>query len=78
MHELPALIQATESLEIARQNFPDVTFYEMEAEKLGFDNNSFDVVSISMALHHLPKIKKGLKEIKRVVKPEVLLLLMRH
>jgi ubiquinone/menaquinone biosynthesis C-methylase UbiE len=42
----------------------------MEAEKLEFDDNSFDVVSISMALHHLPKVKKGLKEIKRVVKPE--------
>ena len=58
------------SLEAARGNFPDVTFIEMEAEKLEFDDNSFDVVSISMALHHLPKIKKGLKEIKRVVKPE--------
>ncbi len=58
------------SLEAARENFPDVFFIEMEAEKLDFDDNSFDVVSISMALHHLPKIKKGLKEIKRVVKPE--------
>ncbi|WP_372946726.1 class I SAM-dependent methyltransferase [Mariniphaga sp.] len=58
------------SLEAAWENFPDVSFIEMEAEKLDFDDNSFDVVSISMALHHLPKIKKGLKEIKRVVKPE--------
>jgi ubiquinone/menaquinone biosynthesis C-methylase UbiE len=58
------------SLEAAREKYPDVTFIEMEAEKLEFEDNSFDVVSISMALHHLPKIKKGLKEIKRVVKPE--------
>lgn len=58
------------SLEAARENFPDVSFIEMEAEKLEFDDNSFDVVSISMALHHLPRVKKGLKEIKRVVKPE--------
>ena len=59
-----------ESLETARQNFPDVTFLEMEAEDLELDDNSFDVVSISMALHHLPKVKKGLKEMKRVVKPD--------
>lgn len=58
------------SLEAARKNYPDLTFSEMEAEKLDFYDNSFDVVSISMALHHLPKIKKGLKEIKRVVRPE--------
>ncbi|MBW6534731.1 MAG: class I SAM-dependent methyltransferase [Mariniphaga sp.] len=58
------------SLEAARENFPDVTFIEMVAEKLEFDDNLFDVVSISMALHHLPNVKKGLKEIKRVVKPE--------
>lgn len=58
-----------ESLKAAQKYHPDVTFMEMEAEKLGFEDNSFDVVSISMALHHLPKIKKGLKEIKRVTKP---------
>ncbi len=59
----------TESLETARQNFPGINFQKMGAEKLHFYDNTFDVVSISMALHHLPKIKKSLKEIKRVVKP---------
>ena len=58
-----------QSLGAARQKFPGIRFLEMEAEKLLFDDNQFDVVSISMALHHLPKIKKALKEIKRVVKP---------
>ena len=60
----------TESLEEARLQHPDVTFIEMRAEKLEFDDNAFDVVTVSMALHHLQKIKKSLKEIKRVVKPE--------
>lgn len=59
----------TDSLKVARQKFPGIRFLEMEAEKLYFDDDRFDVVSISMALHHLPKIKKALKEIKRVVKP---------
>jgi SAM-dependent methyltransferase len=58
-----------ESLEIARLQYPEINFLKMKAEKLLFDDNSFDAVSISLALHHLPKIKKGLKEIKRVVKP---------
>jgi len=58
-----------ESLEAARKRYPEVTFSQMTAEKLDFEDNSFDVISISMALHHLPKVKKGLREIKRVVKP---------
>jgi ubiquinone/menaquinone biosynthesis C-methylase UbiE len=58
-----------ESLEAARERYPEITFRQMTAEKLDFANNIFDVVSISMALHHLPKVKKGLREIKRVVKP---------
>jgi ubiquinone/menaquinone biosynthesis C-methylase UbiE len=58
-----------ESLEKARKKYPGVIFREMEAQKLLFSDDAFDVVSVSMALHHLPKIKKSLKEIKRVVKP---------
>ncbi len=57
-----------ESLETAQRQYPSIQFLKMEAEKLLFDNNSFDVVSISMALHHLQKIKKALKEIKRVTR----------
>ncbi len=57
------------SLKEAGTNYPEVSFQKMNAEELLFDNNSFDVVSLSMALHHLHKVKKGLKEIKRVVKP---------
>ena len=57
-------------LEIARQNYPDITFFKMKAEQLHFKDNSFDVASLSMVLHHFPKIKKGLKEIKRVVKTD--------
>lgn len=60
----------TESLETASNNFPEISFMEMSAEKLEFSNNSFDVVSISMALHHLPDIKKSLFEIQRVVKSD--------
>ncbi len=60
----------TKSLTEAAKSFPAVNFQKMGAEKLLFKANSFDVVSMSMALHHLPKVQKSLKEIKRVVRPE--------
>jgi ubiquinone/menaquinone biosynthesis C-methylase UbiE len=59
----------TESLNLAREKYPGVSFLEMEAEKLGFKNKTFDVASISMALHHLPDVQIALKEMQRVVKP---------
>jgi len=60
----------TESLGEAKEKYPEVIFKEMGAEKLEFSDFSFDVVSISMALHHLPEVNKGLQEILRVVKPD--------
>jgi SAM-dependent methyltransferase len=59
----------TESLQEAAIKYPELTFAEMNAEKLEFTDNSFDLASISMALHHLPDIQKSLKEMQRVVKP---------
>jgi SAM-dependent methyltransferase len=58
-----------ESLAIAHEAFPGLTFKQMTAEKLQFENDSFDLVSISMALHHLRKINRGFLEMKRVTKP---------
>ncbi len=59
-----------ESLDEAKNNYPDVQFVQGVAERLPFASGTFDVVSISMALHHLSKVSKGLREIKRVVKNE--------
>jgi ubiquinone/menaquinone biosynthesis C-methylase UbiE len=59
----------TESLMEAARKFPDFLLAEMSAEKLEFDDNTFDLVSISMALHHLPNVQTALKELQRVVKP---------
>jgi len=59
----------TESLQEAIKKYPEVTFGEMRAEILEFADNSFDLASISMALHHLPDIQTSLKEMLRVVKP---------
>ncbi|NHJ49595.1 MAG: class I SAM-dependent methyltransferase [Asgard group archaeon] len=52
----------------------DVSFIEMNAESLTFDDNSFDIVSIANSLHHLQNLQKVLTEIKRVLKPNGLLI----
>jgi len=58
-----------DSLTDAKCTYPEVQFKEMVAENLDFFDNSFDVVSISMAMHHLPEIEKSFSEIKRVLVP---------
>ena len=58
----------TESLQEAIKKYPGVSFKEMSAENLEFADNSFDMASISMALHHLPDIQTSLKEMQRIVK----------
>jgi len=45
-----------------------VKFIEMNAEKLEFDDKTFDIVTISHSLHHLVNIDKVLTEVNRVLK----------
>lgn len=59
----------SESLNAASEKYPEIVFQKMGAEKLKFPDNTFDVASISMALHHLPDIEKAFSEMQRVVKP---------
>lgn len=44
------------------------SFLVMNAERLGFADESFDTVSISASFHHLPHIPPVLNEMKRVLK----------
>lgn len=45
-------------------------FKKMNAEKMDFPDNTFDIVSIASSLHHLERPEKVLKEMFRVVKPQ--------
>lgn len=59
------------ALNYAKQNklsYKD-SFYAVDAENLPFENNSFDLVFIVAALHHLENIPKAISEIKRCLKP---------
>ncbi len=61
-----------EALQNARKRFnsANISFIQMEGEKMEFADEQFDVVSISFALHHLADVSKTLSEMKRVVKPD--------
>lgn len=67
--EITGIDPDEEALTTAREAFPGFVFKQMPAEKLRFEDDTFDLASISMALHHLRKINRGLWEMKRVVKP---------
>lgn len=58
-------------VEMARKSFDkeNVFFMVMDAEKLEFEDNSFDVVCLSNTLHHLSNLKASIDEMKRVTKP---------
>jgi ubiquinone/menaquinone biosynthesis C-methylase UbiE len=49
-----------------------VRFFEINAESLKFQDESFDTVCISHSLHHLANIGKVLAEMKRVLKRGVI------
>jgi len=53
----------------------NVEFIRMEGEKLNFPDQSFDVVCLSNAMHHLASTEQTFAEMKRVVKPEGWLLI---
>ncbi len=53
---------------------PTVRFTRMDATHLEFPDSSFDTVSICSSLHHLPSPLQALNEMKRVARPDGLLI----
>lgn len=58
-----------DSLIKAAEKYADAEFQQMSGEGLDFENDRFDVASISMALHHLSDVQQTLLEMRRVVRP---------
>ena len=46
----------------------DSSYVVIDAENIPFESNTFDVVFLTAALHHLPDPEKGIAEMKRCVK----------
>jgi SAM-dependent methyltransferase len=59
------------AIETAQQTLgrANVRFQVMNAERLDFEDGSFDTVSISASLHHLSHISRVLEEMVRILKP---------
>ncbi len=46
--------------------------------KLNFEDNKFDLISVILTLHHIPNLSQTLREIKRILKPNGVLLVIEH
>lgn len=56
-------------VEIARVRVPSARFEAGDAEKLGFDDDSFDLVTCAFGLWHVGEPDKAISEAARVLKP---------
>lgn len=56
-------------LEVARERFPQFSFVQCDALNMQFPDNSFDLVTISFGVRNFEDLKKGLIEIRRILKP---------
>ena len=52
---------------VARRSHPELSFEVADAEELPFDDDTFDVVLINFAIHHLPQPARACEEIYRVL-----------
>ncbi len=62
-------VKSSEDWESDKFSEQPITFMQMDASKLDFGDASFDLVSISNSLHHLPDPCQTLAEMVRVLKP---------
>ncbi len=58
--------------------YKNVTFIEMDAQKMNFADNSFDCVLTSCVFCSVPIPVLGLKEIRRVCKPGGKIIMLEH
>ncbi|HWR02317.1 MAG TPA: bifunctional demethylmenaquinone methyltransferase/2-methoxy-6-polyprenyl-1,4-benzoquinol methylase UbiE [Chlorobaculum sp.] len=58
-----------EMLAIARKKYPDIQFIEGYAEKLPFEDRSFNVVSAGFGVRNFENLEQGMREFHRVLKP---------
>ncbi|ACF42811.1 bifunctional demethylmenaquinone methyltransferase/2-methoxy-6-polyprenyl-1,4-benzoquinol methylase UbiE [Pelodictyon phaeoclathratiforme] len=67
--KVSALDLSPEMLVLARKKYPQISFIEGYAEKLPFDNASFDVVSAGFGVRNFENLNEGMREFYRVLKP---------
>lgn len=53
-------------------------YIDENSGKLKFKDNTFDFISVILTLHHIPNITQTLNEIKRILKPNGILMIIEH
>ena len=80
--EITAVDLSPKMLELARENAIkhglNVNLFVMDAEKLEFPDGNFDTVVSTLSTCTFPNPVKALQEIKRVCRPDGLILLLEH
>lgn len=63
----PEMLTAAETF-IKGNGYSNVVFVEGDAEKLPFQDHSFDLVTCRIAPHHFPNVQQFVSEVHRVLK----------
>ncbi len=74
-YEVVGIDQSAAMLDVARAKLPDTRFELGRFDALPVDDESFDVVTCSLALTHTPSLDQPIREMARVLKPGGWLLL---
>lgn len=61
---------AEQAVRAARESCPEGKFIQDDAEALPFEDSSFDAVVCGFGIIHLPNPEKGLREVRRVLRPD--------
>jgi ubiquinone/menaquinone biosynthesis C-methylase UbiE len=65
-----------EQAQAKSQSYGNLHFYKSRADELPFDDDFFDVVISSSAIHHVSNPEKALREANRVLKPKAKLYIL--
>ena len=55
---------------VAKEKLTNIELVLGDSEKIPFDNNSFDAITVAFGIRNFETLEKGLKEILRVLKPK--------
>ena len=51
------------------RDYPGIEFRVIDIQEIPFEDHSFDAVIANMMLYHVPDLRRGLAEVRRVLKP---------
>ncbi len=74
--EVKGLDPSREMLNIAKEKLPDIEFIQGFATEIPFENETFDIISISFGIRNVLETQKAMDEFYRILKPKGILLIL--